>query len=318
MIALNKTNRNYFMGIAIVLVILHHFCLRLDGCWHVDTFPFTIFYWGQIGVDIFLFVSAYGCCASWENNSWWQYALHRIKRIYPQYIVFLLIVLLWFFADASILHRMKMAVFSLMGIAPIYRLGVSIEWYIPSLLMMYFFLPLIYMGIKHANRGGQLLLISVAILSLPGLLERPWIYYPFLARIPVILCGIVAYINRKDLAFLAKMFAFLMLLGLTTRENMVIHSMMVPLFFVALSMIELGKLPLQNMFTFLGKHSLEIFFAQTITTQYMMKNYYWGEKWLSLAIIIGITILLALLFYLVQVGFDWLYTKVTMNVHKKT
>lgn len=154
MIALNKTNRNYFMGIAIVLVILHHFCLRLDGCWHVDTFPFTIFYWGQIGVDIFLFVSAYGCCASWENNSCWQYALHRIKRIYPQYIVFLLIVLLWFFADASILHRLKLAVFSLMGIAPIYRLGVSIEWYIPSLLMMYFCLPLIYMGVKRANRGG--------------------------------------------------------------------------------------------------------------------------------------------------------------------
>ena len=143
------------------------------------------------------------------------------------------------------------------------------------------------------------------------------IYYPFLARIPVILCGIVAYINRKDLAFLAKMFAFLMLLGLTTRENMVIHSMMVPLFFVTLSMIELGKLPLQNMFTILGKHSLEIFLAQTITTQYMMKNYYWGEKWLSLAIIIGITMLLALLFYLVQVGLEWLYTKVTINVHKK-
>ena len=199
---------------------------------------------------------------------------------------------------------MKMAVFSLMGIAPIYRLGVSIEWYIPSLLMMYFFLPFIYMGIKRANRGGQLLLIVVAILTLPWLLERPWIYYPFLARIPVILCGIVAYINRKDLAFLTKMFAFLMLLGLTTRENMVIHSMMVPLFFVTLSMLELGKLPLQNMFTFLGKHSLEIFFAQTITTQYIMKNYYWGEKWLSLAIIIGITILLTFLFWLVQMGFE--------------
>ena len=151
------------MGIAIVLVILHHFCLRLDGCWHVDTFPFTIFYWGQIGVDIFLFVSAYGCCASWENNSCWQYALHRIKRIYPQYIVFLLIVLLWFFADASILHRMKMAVFSLIGIAPIYRLGVSIEWYIPSLLMMYFFLPFLFFFWPHqlsSASGSCVLLFS--------------------------------------------------------------------------------------------------------------------------------------------------------------
>ena len=31
----------------------------------------------------------------------------------------------------------------------------------------------------------------------------------------------------------------------------------------------------------------------------------------------GITILLTLLFWLVQMEFDWLYTKVTINVHKK-
>lgn len=167
--AISKENRNYFMGIAIILVILHHFCLRMEDAWHVDSFPFNLFYWGQIGVDVFLFVSAYGCCASWENNKWWQYLIHRVKRIYPQYVVFLLIVLCWFYADASVLHRLKLAAYSLIGVAPIYQLGVRIEWYIPSLIMMYLFLPFLYFVVKtcaKARRGGVFAVIRCVIAAM--------------------------------------------------------------------------------------------------------------------------------------------------------
>lgn len=300
----SKESRSYFMGIAIVLVILHHLCLRCESAWQVDPFPFSIFYWGQIGVDVFFFVSAYGCCASWEKNSWWRYLLHRIKRIYPQYILFLLIVLVWFYADSSVLHRFKMAVVSLAGVASFYRMGVNIEWYIPSLLMMYIFLPLIFMGMSHAHKRVQVLILLVLVLFSPLLLKYIPIYYVFVARWPVILCGVIAYLNRKDLSFLVKLFAVVMLLSLTTREEMMIHSLMIPLLLTALSFIELKNLPLEKVFSFCGKHSLEIFLAQTITTQYVMKHYYWGEKWLSLLIIIGITIVIASLFWGVQYGFS--------------
>lgn len=150
----SKENRSYFMGIAIVLVILHHLCLRCESAWQVDPFPFSIFYWGQIGVDVFFFVSAYGCCASWEKNSWWLYLLRRIKRIYPQYILFLLMVLVWFYADSSVLHGFKMAAVSLVGIAPLYRMGVNIEWYTPSLLMMYTLLSFSFYGTKSCAKEG--------------------------------------------------------------------------------------------------------------------------------------------------------------------
>ncbi len=302
--ALSKENRGYFMGIAMILVILHHLCLRLEDAWHLDSFPFSIFYWGQIGVDIFFFVSAYGCCASWEKNSWWRYLLRRIKRIYPQYILFLLIVLAWFYADSSVLHRIKMAVVSLVGIAPVYRMGVNIEWYIPSLLMMYIFLPLAFMGLSHAHKSGQVLILLALVLFSPLLLKYIPIYYAFVARWPVILCGVIAYLNRKDMSFLVRLFAVVMLLSLTTREEMMIHSLMIPLLLTALSFIELKNLPLEKAFSFCGKHSLEIFLAQTITTQYVMKHYYWGEKWLSLLIIIGITVVIASLFWSVQYGFS--------------
>lgn len=152
--AISKNNRTYFMGIAIILVILHHFCLRLDTCWHVGTFPFSQFYWGQIGVDIFFFLSAYGCCASYEHNKYLKYIWHRIYRIYPMYTFFLLIVLSFFFTDSSIIHRFKLAIFSLIGIAPIYKLGVYIEWYIPSLILMYLLLPFVFIICKKVNKWG--------------------------------------------------------------------------------------------------------------------------------------------------------------------
>lgn len=301
--ALSKENRNYFMGIAIMLVTLHHLCIRSEGSWNVDSFPFSIFYWGQIGVDFFFFLSAFGCCASWENNSWQKYLFHRIKRIYPQYIVFLIIVLVCFFADSTVLHRLKMIVYSLTGLAPLYWFGGSVEWYIPSLLMMYFLLPFVFKAFKRLKKNVWIV-ITLTILFSPWLLNQGWICYPFQARVPLIMCGFIAYINRDDLAFLMRLFAFTMLLTLTTREEMMIHSMMIPFLMVGLSIIELKKYSFLSFFSFLGKHSMEIFLAQTITTQYMMQRYFWFNKWLSLGVILISTTILSVFFWGIQFGFN--------------
>ena len=152
-------------------------------------------------------------------------------------------------------------------------------------------------------RWGGYLLVFVIIL-LPWLLKEPLIYYPFLARFPVIICGVIAWGHRDDLTYLIKLFAFAMLLTLITRENMVIHSMMIPLLFAALSTVNLEKKPLDKALSFCGRHSLEIFFAQTITTQFVMQRYFWGDKWPSLLIVIGLTIAFSFLFWGVQKIFD--------------
>ena len=48
-------NRNYLMGIAMLLVLLYHFT-----CWIGFRKLLLPFNWGFIGVDIFLFLSAIG------------------------------------------------------------------------------------------------------------------------------------------------------------------------------------------------------------------------------------------------------------------
>ena len=130
--SLSKENRFYFMGIAIIAIILHHLCYRLDVAWHLDSFPFTPFIYGNIGVDLFFFASAYGCSASWEHHNWYQYYSNRLRRIYPQYLLFLSIVLLCFYPDSSLLHNAKVVVLNLTGLAPFNYFHTRIEWLIPS------------------------------------------------------------------------------------------------------------------------------------------------------------------------------------------
>lgn len=154
-------------------------------------------------------------------------------------------------------------------------------------------------------RGGHLLVF--VIILLPLILKEPKIYYQFIARFPIILCGVLAYIHKEDKDYLIKLFAFTMLLTLTTRENMVIHSMMIPLFFTSLSMVNIEKMPMQRGLSFCGRHSLEIFFAQTITTQFIMERFFWGDKWLSVLVIIGLTVVFSFLFCGVQKLFDVTY-----------
>ena len=160
--------------------------------------------------------------------------------------------------------------------------------------------------------GGQTLILVIAIFLSPKLLEWGAIYYAYQARIPVILCGIVAYQNRDNKPFLLKVFSFMMILMLTTRENMMIHSMMIPLLMTSLSMIDMGNLPCKSILSYLGEHSLELFLAQTITTQFVMQRYFWVNQWVSLGIVIGMTIAFFSLFR----GWQRLYLQIVNRLTK--
>ena len=86
-----RSVREWWMGVAMILVIMHHFCI-----WHNHTKYFflveSIFIKGDIGVNIFLFFSAFGLCFSYKSNSLSHFYYKRAIRIIPLYILALLIV----------------------------------------------------------------------------------------------------------------------------------------------------------------------------------------------------------------------------------
>jgi peptidoglycan/LPS O-acetylase OafA/YrhL len=284
------------MGLAIIAVILHHLCYRLDVAWHLDTFPFTPFIHGNLGVDLFFFASAYGCSASWEHNNWFQYYVNRIRRIFPQYILFLIIVLSYFYPGTSLFHNVKVVLLSLTGLAPINLFHTRIEWFIPSLLLVYFTLPLLKM-ILNVKERWQITIMVLGLILSQTLLKYDLLYWTFQTRIPVIMCGVFAYLNRERKGYCIKVFSLMLIIAFCMREEMIIYSMIVPLLMVSLSFVNLSNVPAKSLFSWFGKHSLEIFFAQTITTQFIMHRYYWGNKLLSLSIIVGLTIVLSFVFW---------------------
>ena len=72
----DKGNRSYLMGIAILWIVLLHLY-----CWFQGKLPWWIYFFsdGQTGVDIFLFLSAYGLEASYRKNGW---SIFYKKRMY--------------------------------------------------------------------------------------------------------------------------------------------------------------------------------------------------------------------------------------------
>lgn len=78
-------SRFYFYGISIMLIVLCHATAFTN---YMQLFaPFAC---GYIGVDIFLFFSAYGCCHSFLKNDYRTYIKRRILRVYPLYAIFAL------------------------------------------------------------------------------------------------------------------------------------------------------------------------------------------------------------------------------------
>lgn len=94
---LGKETRKVWMGFAILWIYIFHllYFYPSQNYYYYFTWIDKIFayiYKGWLGVDIFLFLSAYGLCHSYEKNSLEIYYLNRFKRIVPIYIFFFLIV----------------------------------------------------------------------------------------------------------------------------------------------------------------------------------------------------------------------------------
>lgn len=98
---LSKNHRKSLMGLAIILVTLHHFALYSPKYSSV----FTLFAQGSAGVDIFFFLSAFESCFSYSAKSLKDYYARRIQRIFPMYFFF---IIFWYFGSKCFIYQLKM------------------------------------------------------------------------------------------------------------------------------------------------------------------------------------------------------------------
>ena len=132
-------HRRPIMGIMAVVIILFHAELPISS----PLYRYTFGRHGNIGVDVFFFVSGFGLCYALNRaEGFGTYMARRVRRVLPSYYAFVLISLVfWLFRDAT---RVPGVLYS--RLLPVGEwLNVFFpEWYIPAILGFYIIAALIF------------------------------------------------------------------------------------------------------------------------------------------------------------------------------
>ena len=122
------------MGEAIIAVIAYHLF-----CWVSGVPVLRMFEWGFIGVDVFMFASAFGLCFSYEKNSLSVFYGNRLKRIFPLLVFQASIVAALGYLCSG--HSVSLAVKSFFAYSttlnyyvPGFNHG---PWFIPAIVLLY-------------------------------------------------------------------------------------------------------------------------------------------------------------------------------------
>lgn len=153
-------NRFYFMGIAMIFVVLYHcYC-------SIKEFDFLfLFSKGYIGVDIFFFFSGLGLSFSYLKNDLSRFYKNRFLRIMPLYWVWAIIhVVVLYFYKSKLSIPSTLDIFGIATTLSYYGIGsIRSNWYLSASICFYLLFPLLFTIIKKMGLWG---ITSVIFLSL--------------------------------------------------------------------------------------------------------------------------------------------------------
>lgn len=262
------------MGFAILWIIFFHFAMYGN----LLRFPAVnlLFGKGYLGVDMFFFLSAYGLCHSLNRHTTKEYYVRRFHKLFPVYLVFLSLLFLAF-PDSRGEHWLVTGLYQITGISMF--IPLEIEWFIPALILLYIFFPLLYKAISAVYRKGfwAIALMIILLTVLCPLLSR-YIFVLFSLRLVIIVIGILTYLaliegNKKTLLGIYLICAFIGILyiGQERLNVSMTGSLLIPLLLYGTSQLslpieELRFLPLT------GEHSLELYLAQCLAFNHFMAS----------------------------------------------
>lgn len=274
---IGKQYRSYWMGISMSFIILFHLVYQRGTSDAFFRFLKMLFLQGEMGVNIFFFLSAYGLCHSFRTNSIGKFYWKRVKRLYPMYLLFLIGILLFRIEYRSAYFEWSFFLNRIFGLTVF---GTPNEltgdaWYMSACIILYAIFPLLYKGIdKLASKGWQWVFLLIMVLTLvyyiPG--THLLVMGMFHARFQVIALGIATYfyLNSKAPNSLLKLYACTASLSLLTYNDCSFY-FFIPLILWAFDKATI-RFPLFNTMSFIGQHSLEIYLAQVFGLQVLFDN----------------------------------------------
>ena len=190
--------RNELFGIAILWIIAFHLyenigLVNMSHWGGVRTILSMFLKRGNLGVDIFLFLSAIGLCKSMQNNDTKSFYMHRFNRVVLPY----LLIAIPFFVWLDLFQKGDGWGQLLLNITTIkfWIDGDHPTWYIAFIIIMYLLFPLFFRWGKKTEH-----LSTVAILILSVVIEALMYKTGFplyrtseraLSRVPVFMIGLL-------------------------------------------------------------------------------------------------------------------------------
>jgi len=149
----------------------------------------TSSFFGHYGVQIFVFLSAYGLAVGyWKHESWAAFVWGRVRKLYPMFLLAIALWALWVgfprgpFGPLEVLRLQRkvllLALVGMLNIVPWHRqLPVGPWWFMPFIMQVYCLWPLLRRMAKRFELRG-LLVMSVASLAVTyaanGVLASHW------------------------------------------------------------------------------------------------------------------------------------------------
>ena len=248
-----KDNRAYLMGIAMIFVIIYH-----AFCWVYN--PIGMYNIGYLGVDIFLFLSGFGLCFSYENNSIKTFYKNRLTRIYPLYAISV------FIAYILCYNKWEFSTF----LANLTTLGYYIDsgtnrfdWYINALITLYVCFPLLYLYSKLKYIG--LIALTIAVFVFMHFNYLPYWYDCLISRLPIFLYGIlfVKCYKSSNIVILLSIPLFYFS-RIYSSQFLSTNFLVLPIILISLYIMPLLSSRLKGFINFCGKYSLEIYLANEV------------------------------------------------------
>ncbi len=273
------SDRTYFMGLAMLMVICFHFV-----SW-VGFGKFLLpFLWGYIGVDIFLFFSGIGLYFSYKKYSYLAFIQRRAIRIIPLYMVGAVL-------DTAITSWQDGISFSswdwfcnITSLSYYHIGGYLRDWYLSSLILLYLTFPIAYKYVNKCKSRGVIFTVILGLLAIIFVYSAtgknmPFQYNCLISRIPIFLLGILVYDRYTDIGNIEnqryrKVMWISMVLGMMflvadrlipISIGFVATALIAPALIYGLAMLHrhIGK-SLMRIIRFIGIYSLEFYVGNLI------------------------------------------------------
>ncbi len=302
----SKANRHFLMGVSIVAIILCHITQFVGTYKGIRTFIGGEFFFSSaaIGVDIFFFLSLVGLGFSFEKSNLINFYWRRIKRIFPVYVTFLFVALFWFYQDVSSYDRIVLFLQQISGISALKFVLERIEWYVPSLLILYALYPLAFLLVKRVynNRRMEILFLFVSILAAYPLSKL--FVNLFAMRLPLYYLAILTYfyIRNGESEKTASIFLIAVACSFFVQNQLISYACIIPLFLFVLNryIVIINETRIGRAFSWVGKYTLEIYLAQVIATKYFIRLIPSDNIIVITIIVFAMTSVIAFLFNMVQ------------------